>query len=259
MKKQRGITLISLVVTIIVLIILAGVSINIILGKDGIINKAKEAKENIELAQIEEQEQLNELYDQMSAENGSISYDAASKLVEFKREIASAITDMGVSTSENADVNTMANNIRSILGTLSADKISYDNTNSGLTSTNVQGAVDEINEFKQFTASAYGLNLVINKVGRICEWKLTGTTTQELLGTQYYIITDLTNTEFKPLSPFVNIAFLSTNGVCGQVQPRLYSDSRAEFEIGFFSKNGNTITLPAGSNLFTHGTYISAN
>lgn len=118
MKREQGITLISLVVTIIILIILAGVSINLILGQNGIINKAKEAKENMEFAQIEEQKQLNTLYDQMVGQSsGSISNDEISKLIEFKREIANAITDMGIKTSEDADASTMASNIRSIVGT----------------------------------------------------------------------------------------------------------------------------------------------
>lgn len=43
LKGQKGITLVALVVTIIVLIILAGVSIAIVLGDNGIINKAKVA------------------------------------------------------------------------------------------------------------------------------------------------------------------------------------------------------------------------
>ena len=145
MRKEQGITLISLVVTIIVLIILAGVSINLILGQDGIITKAREAKQNMELAAYEEQEQLNELYSQMLGESsGGFSNDAITKLVEFKREIASAISDMGIVTAENADATTMANNIKSISGASSADKVSYNNTNSGLVSTNLQGAVDEL-------------------------------------------------------------------------------------------------------------------
>ena len=45
-KNQNGITLIALVVTIIVLIILAGVSIALILDDNGIVTKAKEGKEN---------------------------------------------------------------------------------------------------------------------------------------------------------------------------------------------------------------------
>ena len=43
-KEMKGITLIALVVTIVVLLILAGVSINLLLGDNGIIIKAKEAK-----------------------------------------------------------------------------------------------------------------------------------------------------------------------------------------------------------------------
>ena len=42
-KTEKGITLVALVVTIVVLLILAGVSINLVLGNNGIINKAKEA------------------------------------------------------------------------------------------------------------------------------------------------------------------------------------------------------------------------
>ena len=40
-KKERGITLVALVVTIVVLLILAGVSISMVLGNNGIVNKAK--------------------------------------------------------------------------------------------------------------------------------------------------------------------------------------------------------------------------
>ena len=60
-KKERGITLIALVVTIIVLIILAGISINLVFGNFGVITKAKEAKELQKQAQANEQVALNEL------------------------------------------------------------------------------------------------------------------------------------------------------------------------------------------------------
>lgn len=43
MKNNNGITLIALVVTIIVLLILAGVSIAMLTGQNGILNKASEA------------------------------------------------------------------------------------------------------------------------------------------------------------------------------------------------------------------------
>ncbi len=50
MKKEKGITLIALVITIIVLLILAGVSIAMLTGENGIITQAQKAKENTEQA-----------------------------------------------------------------------------------------------------------------------------------------------------------------------------------------------------------------
>ena len=52
MKSNKGITLVSLVVTIIVLIILAGVSINLVLGENGIITRAKQEKTKAEQATL---------------------------------------------------------------------------------------------------------------------------------------------------------------------------------------------------------------
>ena len=54
MKENRGITLVALVVTIIVLLILASVTLAMIVGENGIISKAKEAKEKTEIAAWEE-------------------------------------------------------------------------------------------------------------------------------------------------------------------------------------------------------------
>ena len=65
MKKNKGITLVALVVTIIILIILAGVSINLILGDNGIITMAKRAKENMEIAAQEENLMLDNLLSQI--------------------------------------------------------------------------------------------------------------------------------------------------------------------------------------------------
>lgn len=45
LKGQKGITLIALVVTIIVLIILAGVSISLVFGNRGVVTKAKEGRD----------------------------------------------------------------------------------------------------------------------------------------------------------------------------------------------------------------------
>ena len=57
--RNKGITLIALVITIIILIILASVSINLLFGQSGIITRAKEASEMQEIAKIREQVQLD--------------------------------------------------------------------------------------------------------------------------------------------------------------------------------------------------------
>ena len=56
---MKGITLVALVVTIVVLLILAGVSINSVLGENGIIIKAKEAAEKTATAQEREMIERN--------------------------------------------------------------------------------------------------------------------------------------------------------------------------------------------------------
>ena len=58
-KEMKGITLVALVVTIVVLLILAGVSINLVLGNNGIIAKAKEAAEKTAEAQEKEMTERN--------------------------------------------------------------------------------------------------------------------------------------------------------------------------------------------------------
>lgn len=54
MKNNRGITLTSLVVTIIVLLILAGVSLTFVLGNNGIVQKAQDAKTDTDIATARE-------------------------------------------------------------------------------------------------------------------------------------------------------------------------------------------------------------
>ena len=53
-KQEKGITLIALVVTIIVLLILAGISINALAGQNGLLNRTVESKEATGIAQTEE-------------------------------------------------------------------------------------------------------------------------------------------------------------------------------------------------------------
>ncbi len=71
-KKEKGITLVALVVTIVVLLILAGVSISLVLDQNGIINKGKEAKTEYQNAANYEKQVLdtdtNSLFDNLLAD-----------------------------------------------------------------------------------------------------------------------------------------------------------------------------------------------
>ena len=65
-RREEGITLIALVITIIVLLILAGVTIATLMGDNGIITKAREAKQKTEDAQKEEEAILSDIEDYMN-------------------------------------------------------------------------------------------------------------------------------------------------------------------------------------------------
>ncbi len=62
-RKEKGITLIALVITIIVLLILAGVSIAMLTGENGILTQAQRAKSETEKAQVNETNILKNLED----------------------------------------------------------------------------------------------------------------------------------------------------------------------------------------------------
>ena len=64
-KRQNGITLISLVVTIVVLLILAGITISMVFSENGIIKKAQEARNKTMEAVVQEQADLNQLYNDL--------------------------------------------------------------------------------------------------------------------------------------------------------------------------------------------------
>ena len=66
MKNQRGITLVALVVTIIILIILAGVSINMVVGDNGIITQAQRAARETANVTIASEERMNALVEEMN-------------------------------------------------------------------------------------------------------------------------------------------------------------------------------------------------
>mgnify|MGYP005784491043 CR=1 FL=1 len=66
MKGKRGITLIALAVTIVVILILAGVTIDVTLGENGILNKSKETANRMNNLVKEDESELNELLNELN-------------------------------------------------------------------------------------------------------------------------------------------------------------------------------------------------
>ena len=94
-KEMKGITLIALVITIVVLMILAGVSINTVLGDDGIIKKAKEAAEATKRASAEEEMNRLVLEYQLASNDETLENFLQEKVTEGR---INGVTDNGDGT-----------------------------------------------------------------------------------------------------------------------------------------------------------------
>ena len=70
-KNQKGITLIALVVTIVVLIVLATISINTVLGDNGIIGRAQKAKSSYQNSSASEDESMRQLANEIAKYGGT--------------------------------------------------------------------------------------------------------------------------------------------------------------------------------------------
>lgn len=103
LKNYKGITLIALVITIIVLLVLAGVTLSMISSQDGILKKAVDAKQASELGTVKEQIQLK-LVDKLGEgdltdgdleevfkEYGEVEYDDSGRVKGMTREDGSEI------------------------------------------------------------------------------------------------------------------------------------------------------------------------
>ena len=91
--NQKGITLIALVVTIVVLLVLAGITISLVFSENGVINKAQEANENTQIAQVREQLELAKGPEYIEG-NGKYNPDSYFKRIEAEGIIGNKDTDV---------------------------------------------------------------------------------------------------------------------------------------------------------------------
>ena len=95
-RQEKGITLIALVVTIVVLLILAGVSISLVLGNNGLINKTKEAREETNKGSLKDT--ITTIMAEWQIEQYTTNADFATFLNSKVPDTIDAVTDNGDGT-----------------------------------------------------------------------------------------------------------------------------------------------------------------
>jgi len=96
-KQEEGITLIALVVTIVVLLILAGISLNLVLGQNGVIGKAKDAKNSTEKGQAQDEVNLAINYLQIEDATSTLTQEDKRKILEDELRKISADSSVSIS------------------------------------------------------------------------------------------------------------------------------------------------------------------
>ena len=171
MKEKRGITLIALVITIIVLLILAGLTIATLTGDNGLLTKAGNAKNTSEKGEIEEQVKLAYNEWKLRKETGEI--------VDLQNTVQTTLDKMYDNATVNKQGKAISINVKGYEftliddGTMEEGKLAYLDI--------AEGNIDIYsNGYKQYTGNLQGLN----KNGAIeCTGKyiITGTTTENVV------------------------------------------------------------------------------
>lgn len=89
MEKTKGITMVSLVITIIILLILSGITVSFLFGNNGIITRANNAKKTYEISSIKEEIQMKILDKEMekTKTGGSITQVDVEKILKEYGEV----------------------------------------------------------------------------------------------------------------------------------------------------------------------------
>lgn len=103
-KEQKGITLVALVITIIVLLILAGVSISLVVNEGGVLNKAQGAVKSTEEATVSQEIQLSVAEAQMAYMDAWTKDQSVDRMTYYK--------DIKYYTNNCASVNKAAGSLK---------------------------------------------------------------------------------------------------------------------------------------------------
>ncbi len=196
----QGITLISLVITIILLIILAAVGINLGLGENGLFSKAKYAKEKYVNSQTSEEKQINELDEEINQYVGEL--DVFKKILELCK-IKGEYKVEDLATNKDGILTTILQNDKSINYIVNNEDIFLDIL------TNSEISVSEIVESEKMKEKVAGnlewANKIIQKGATIsnfhekCDTIPKMTSNEDSVG---QIIVEATDYRVKPYNIF---------------------------------------------------------
>ncbi len=134
-KLEKGITLIALVITIIVLLILAGISISMLTGENGILNRAVIAREKTRRGEIIENLRLK-IYEKQSENKGKITEKELKEILEEEGTLSDEknILDRTLTTEKEnykIKVSEICNNLSPSPATLEEAKTTKDFAKDG--------------------------------------------------------------------------------------------------------------------------------
>ena len=248
-NTNNGITLIALVITIIVLLILAGVTIATLMGDNGILTKANDAKEQTEIAEVKERAQLDIaswVADKM--QNGE---DATVNTPDLVRNILNTanpdadnryykeVTDEGVVTPNDYIVpisELYTNGTGTGTGDVEAGDVLESERPEEWTSTQVTPIADgedgviPLPDGFSYVGGTKSEGIVISDdpadVGKGTSWEVA----QTLQGNQFVWIPVEVDKDFKTYEGYYNGSLASKLGDCEEPYSKGYATEQAEYD-----------------------------
>ena len=158
--QEKGITLIALVITIVILIILATVTLNVVLGEGGLIDRAQQAKDLTEQAALEEQQGLNSLMSEFT--NIMAEDQTPPKIPETTQEAKPNPDEDGPEFENTTTITDDLDNPVTIPGGFHLDKDSGTKVEEGIVIEDDSG-----NQFVWIPTGEYNVSTTINSTGKL--------------------------------------------------------------------------------------------
>lgn len=156
-RKNGGITLIALIVTIVVILILTGITVNVAVGDNGLITQARKTREDVEADEEEGRKKINELKGSV----GNVSNDGKIDSVDSTNPTVNMISVSNI-TRKSFTVNVNVTETESGI-----NKIEY-SIDGGRTYITPNNATDKSYTFTNITQEKYSVYVkVIDKNGNV--------------------------------------------------------------------------------------------